>query len=145
MEKETVSLKRSKKLLILFVLLLYAVIILYLKFLRPGAYGLEDPAYNWIPFMDVYNFHGITSLLYNVAAFIPYGILIGLVKKNEIWFFIGGLVAGFLIELLQVVFKTGVFDMTSVVANLIGMAAGYFVYRLIADMFTKNKTEKKAA
>lgn len=145
MGENTVTFKMSRKRLILIVLIVYAAVIVYLKFFRPGAVGFEYPMYNWIPFMDMYNIHGVTSLLYNAAAFIPFGVLIGFVKKNAIWYMIGGLVSGFLLELLQIVCKTGVFDMTSVVANLIGMAAGYFVFRFIADLVKNKKTEKEAA
>ncbi len=145
MGNNTGAMKMSRKLLLLFALLLYVVVILYLKFFQSGLSGYVNPHYNWIPFSMYYTPQTVWFLLFNALVFVPYGLLAGYVKKNTLWFFSVGLSTCFIIELLQPLTRTGVFDLTTVIVNLIGMAAGYYAYKLIAGLIHKGKAKREAA
>jgi glycopeptide antibiotics resistance protein len=145
MGSDNATMKMSRKLLIFFALLLYVAAILYAKFLRPGIAPHEDASFNWIPFAIEYNSNAVTSLLLNALVFVPYGLLIAYIGKRALYFFGAGLVACFAIEFLQTVFHAGVFDITTIIADLIGMVAGYYVFRLVAGIICKGKTKKEAA
>lgn len=145
MENDPGTLKMSRKILIFFALLLYAAVILYAKFFRYDISISEYASFNWVPFAIEYDGISVRSLLINAAVFVPYGLLIGYLRKNAPWFFIAGFLVCFTIEFLQPLFHAGVCDMTTVAADLIGITAGYFVYRLIAGLVHRGKGKHTAA
>ena len=144
MGKDTATLKKSKKVLIFFAILVYVAAIFYAKFLQNGIPGNVNPHYNWIPFFIQYS-AAVRLLLFNALVFVPYGLLIAYIGKNKLWFFAVGLLVCFCMELLQPLAHTGIFEITTVIANLIGMVAGYFVFTFIAGLVKKKSIEKDAA
>lgn len=78
-----------------------------------------------------HNRHLAWQMFYNVLAFIPWGFLIpGVWKKMQSFRRIVGsaVIASGLIELLQLVFKCGLFEFDDVFHNVIGAMIGYGIW-----------------
>ena len=79
-------------------------------------------------------------LVGNVIFFIPIGYLL---RKYKIWE--AGLFAlsiEFNIELFQNVFKRGVFDVSDIVVNMVGIMIGYIVSRIVMGFVKRYSSEK---
>ena len=70
----------------------------------------------------------------NVLLFVPFGFLIPCVNPRCLgragFALLGGIVASTLIEGLQMIFGIGFCDIDDIIANAIGAAVGYVLYRL---------------
>ncbi|MGO0062976.1 VanZ family protein [Brevibacillus fluminis] len=67
----------------------------------------------------------------NIAAFLPFGVLIPMLYRTRFWRFITGFMAAILVlETLQAITRLGSFDVDDVISNTIGAAIGYAVYRV---------------
>ncbi|WP_107839804.1 VanZ family protein [Metasolibacillus meyeri] len=77
----------------------------------------------------------------NIAAFIPFGILVPLLMQINYKKFIGGfLLVIFGLETLQTLLYLGTFDIDDVISNTLGATIGYVAYKV---GFTSNLTVKK--
>ncbi|GFZ89001.1 hypothetical protein GCM10008018_38960 [Paenibacillus marchantiophytorum] len=95
---------------------------------------------NFTPFQSIssnvqmVSSHNIINLYGNIALFIPYGIfLVYLAKKQRISFlgvFMRALALSLSLEILQVVFAIGSFDVDDLILNVFGSLIGCFAARL---------------
>lgn len=72
------------------------------------------------------------NLLGNIAAFMPFGFFVPLLKKKYCGFFrctIFSALFSLFVETIQLVFKVGAFDVDDIVLNTIGGMAGYLLFR----------------
>lgn len=71
--------------------------------------------------------------LWNVLGFIPLGLLVCFAAKrlHLVLALLTGLFLSETIECMQVIFKRGVFDVSDLIANMIGTAIGCVVYMVI--------------
>lgn len=88
----------------------------------------------------------IWQILDNMLLFVPMGILYGELRKNGrpkrhketyelsrtgwIEVLLAGALASLAVELLQLVFRRGLFEFDDILNNTVGMAAGYTLYKL---------------
>ncbi len=88
----------------------------------------------------------IWQILDNMLLFVPMGILYGELRKigrpkrhkedyecgrtGWIGVFLTGALASLTVELLQLVFRRGLFEFDDILNNAVGMAAGYTLYKL---------------
>jgi len=75
----------------------------------------------------------IVNLVGNVAAFMPLGVILPILNTKNARFFRILVIAMFfsgLIELLQLVYHVGIFDVDDIFLNTCGAVLGYFVYLL---------------
>lgn len=75
----------------------------------------------------------IINLLGNVAAFMPFGFCVPLMKKKPVGALLILLLSfdlSLLIEVMQLIFKVGTFDVDDLFLNTIGGLAGYICLRL---------------
>lgn len=126
--------------------LIYTVFILYFMFFAfgRGDSGTEPGQYTfiWIP----ENFLSLPDLpdlfppsvmdlvsIGNIAAFIPFGILIPLLRPiTFVRFLIGFLVAILVLETIQALTFLGSFDVDDVLRNTLGACIGFAAYRIAA-------------
>lgn len=111
--------------------------------------NLENSAYfisqlqsgNVIPFKTIFinihslsGWHDFSNLVGNIVAFIPFGIFLVLLSKNNKLSFIGGLTLSLslslCLECLQVVFSLGIFDVDDLILNTSGGLLGYVSIKL---------------
>ena len=105
------------------------------------------PEYNLIPFKTIlgliinyryYEFEvWIYNLFGNLAAFIPLGLLLpvilGIKRKLAVTLAFSMLFL-LMAETAQLVFRVGVFDIDDIILNMIGVLAGYMLYKLISRL-----------
>jgi len=70
------------------------------------------------------------NLLGNIVLFVPIGLLLPLVfqKKSKVILWLGLLTYGIMPEILQVIFRSGIFDIDDIILNSLGVIAGYFLF-----------------
>ncbi|MGG0474509.1 VanZ family protein [Priestia aryabhattai] len=96
---------------------------------------------NLIPFAGsakVNNQIYFNEIIYNVLAFIPFGIYISMLKPN--WSFLKkiAVIAGvsLLFEVLQFIFAIGASDITDLIGNALGGIIGVGVYIVFCKLFS---------
>lgn len=88
----------------------------------------------WREALNNFSQHRWLNVLLNIAMFCPFGFLLPLLsRKLRKWYF--SIPAGFafslMIELLQLIFSRGVFDVDDLFCNTLGAMIGYFVVMVI--------------
>lgn len=136
---------RSLKVLARLGLMLYGVIVLYWMFVGFGREAhIEGPLrYNLVPFRTVSLYFDmdnglslisrLVNLLGNIVVFIPFGILIPLVKNRPIsWLKITlyAVPSILLLECLQMLLHVGSLDMDDLLLNMLGIWIGYGLFRI---------------
>jgi len=137
------QLKQQRK--IFFVItIFYTLFILYFLFFAFGRVGKADQI-NEYTFMflpnDFFRLPGLSDLLHptlmdfvgfgNVAAFIPFGILIPMLYRTSFVRFMMLFVVSILVlETIQALTFLGSFDMNDVIQNSLGAAIGFGAYKL---------------
>ncbi|MED3762137.1 VanZ family protein [Peribacillus frigoritolerans] len=109
--------------------------------------GLPDfREINLIPFAgsaNVNNQIDFNEIIYNVLAFIPFGIYISMLKSN--WSFLKRItvIAGvsLLFEGLQFIFAIGASDITDFMGNTLGGIIGVGVYSVFYKLFSTKATK----
>jgi len=138
---KAITFKVSRRLLFWIVFALYVFAIIYIKFFRYDVY-ISDSTYNWIPLARDFTHQAIFSLIVNALFLLPYGVLVSHVKKPIL--FGVGIAICLIIELLQPLFKAGIFDITTVIAEIIGVLLGYYIYKLLSLLALKNRVLRHA-
>jgi glycopeptide antibiotics resistance protein len=79
----------------------------------------------------------ITNILGNIAAFIPYGLLLPVVLKfNKIrLMLLHSFSLSLLIEVIQMIFRVGSFDVDDILLNTLGGFLGFMLLRFIRESF----------
>lgn len=120
---------------------LYFLGLLYVKFMRYDVY-ISDYEFNWIPFKSPINTQVLTSYILNLLFFLPLGVLVGLTPKHKTASYIGALALCFLLEILQPIFLSGIFDITTVLLSMAGVIAGFFAYKASTKILPLPLTNK---
>lgn len=139
--------KQQKVTLSLFII--YLVILTWIilfKMWLPAAPFPHTRSLNLIPFSESVIVNGRIAwneIIYNIVAFVPVGIYLGMLKPNQ----------SFLKKLLPIIGITGVYeisqyilavgasDITDIINNTLGGAAGLFVFSFLSGLW-KEKTRK---
>jgi glycopeptide antibiotics resistance protein len=103
---------------------------------------------NFIPFYSIYYYLisvqepievGLVNVLGNIVLFIPFGFLLPLawkearpLKKTVLYLFLTSL----LLEVIQLVFTIGAFDIDDTLLNTLGGAIGYFLLVLCRRLYS---------
>lgn len=134
---------------------LYIVLALYLLvlvklivFKYPPGITFSTTNANLIPFKTILGYLtgeptwkiAMRNLLGNIALLIPFGLLIGAqyqkIKYSRV--LLVGLFAGTILELLQVIFRSGILDIDDVILNFLGVVFGYFLFLFFKNIFKQN-------
>lgn len=136
--------------------LLYFCVLFYFLFFSEEmgrTFSERTYHYNLVPLKEIRRFlHywrtlGITAVFLNLAgnilAFMPFGSFLPMFSARcKKWRFtvLYSFELSLLVELLQLVFKVGSFDVDDLLLNTIGGMLGYLVYQMITH-FWKGKNE----
>ncbi len=126
-----------------FFLLIYLLILIYWMFFGFSRTQTAPLSYNIVPFDTIKNyftyFHHypfriwVINIIGNIAVFIPFGILIPLWNKryvNPILFLFMFVLGITILELLQISFRRGSFDVDDIILNTIGAFIGFIFIKL---------------
>lgn len=129
-----------------FALALYSIIIFWGLYFGPTARKvLKEFEYNFYPFRTIftyiigYNSNNkipfIINIIGNIVVLMPFGFLLPLAFKkqlNRLDKLLFATVTGILvIEMLQLVFKVGVFDVDDIILNSMGVVIGFVILKVI--------------
>lgn len=96
---------------------------------------------NLIPF---YYSNGVVLFFYfkevieNLLIFIPFGIYLKMLNKDNRKIFLSGCLFSIILEISQFILKLGVTDITDIITNSFGVAIGVYLYVLLEKIF-KNR------
>lgn len=133
--------------------ILYIVALTYFLFFseRYGRdVGLREYRYNLTLFKELGRFVtyrqqlGIESFIVNIfgniLAFAPFGFLLPIITpENRKWIKLALITFLFslTIELLQLVFKVGIFDVDDLLMNTLGGLLGYFIFTIVNELWKR--------
>ena len=145
MEKATT--RQAKLTFVLFIV--YLLILIWAIIFKLQFSFTELPHFrsvNRIPFAGsviINNRLDYDEIILNMAAFIPFGLYLSMLKPDGSFFKKVGIIAGvsLLFELSQFVFAIGATDITDLLSNTLGGAAGVGLYWGAAKLL-KDKTNK---
>ena len=111
--------------------------------------------YNVIPFREIRRFivyadllgpmAVISNLFGNIVIFMPFGFLVPILgrKKRKFWFTaLASFELSLSVECIQLVTKTGCFDVDDILLNTIGGVLGYIVF-VVCNLLRRRNERKK--
>ncbi|MDD6036906.1 MAG: VanZ family protein [Lachnospiraceae bacterium] len=126
--------------------LAYLLLLSYLLFFS-STYGRTAEMgfrYNLKPFFEIRRgityiekvgyYYVLVNIAGNVVAFMPFGFLLPLIshrKQNTIKILFGGLFFSLCAETIQLVSRTGAFDVDDLILNTVGAVLGYWCFVLL--------------
>ena len=146
--------KETWRIVAILAFLAYLLLLAYLLFFS-STYGRTVEMgyrYNLTPFLEIrrglehietvgYRYV-LVNIAGNVVAFMPFGFLLPLIterKMNTIKVFFFSLLLTICAELLQLVSRTGAFDVDDLILNTIGGVLGYWCYVLLLGRRRKKR------
>lgn len=112
---------------------------------QPGLLSQRLQSGNLIPFREItnslhyYSDHAMFNLVGNVAIFIPFGLLLGLMFHNGMRVVICAFFLSLGLETTQLLLMIGQFDVDDILLNTIGGFLGFLFYRIIISPFLNRK------
>ena len=94
-------------------------------------------------YLDAWNDFSLTewrNIILNILMFVPLGMLLPHIHRafcQARWTYLAGLGLTLLIEMTQLIFKCGIFELDDLMNNLAGAMIGYGFYRMIKDLRDK--------
>ena len=142
---------------VLFVL--YILVLIYFLFFadRYGqmAFAEREYHYNLVLFTEIRRFWTYreqlgflavaANLLGNVVGFMPFGMIVPLIRRNARGFFIitfSGFTLSLCVEVTQLMTKLGSFDVDDLIMNTLGTAAGYLIFAVCHSIYDKKRGRK---
>lgn len=138
---------------ILFVI--YFAVLFYFLFFSEEmgrTYSERTYHYNLVPFKEIVRFIRyrrvlgtgavVLNILGNVVAFMPFGAFLPIFSVRCRHFFYTALYSfelSLFVELLQLIFKVGTFDVDDLTLNLLGGVLGFLVYKGIIGVWEKTE------
>lgn len=141
--------KLSRTLWLMGFTLYLGVLVYFLFFAEMFGRDMEGRSYsyNLEPFREIIRFiryrHKLGSVAVilniagNIAVFIPFGIFVPVLFKHDmhLWQITFTVMsASLLIEVLQLVFRTGSFDVDDIILNTLGGMTGAGIYRMVMSL-----------
>ena len=138
--KEKKNIKLINVLFIIYCVLLVWIILFKLSISISDIFGLDKIRnINLIPFYYSYEVKGhFKEVLENLLIFIPFGIYLKMLNKNNKKVILYGFIFSLVLEISQFIFGLGATDITDVITNTSGTILGVLVYLILVKLF-KNK------
>ncbi len=128
-----------------FLFLIYMAVMVYFLFFSEGFHRTDGTLYQYnvnlfqeikrgfwcLEHGDIQYF--IVNVVLNVVAFVPFGFILPIISpKNRKLFnvFLLSLEMTLAIEILQMVFRVGIFDIDDIYMNTLGGTLGYVLYEI---------------
>lgn len=137
----------KNKYLIIIIILYLALLIKLIVFKYPPGMTFSVANANLMPFRTILDYLSgeptwrvaMRNLLGNIVLFIPFGFLLAFGYQTIKWrkVLLIGLSIGTSLELLQVIFKSGIFDIDDIILNFLGVVLGYLLFIFIYGVFKK--------
>ena len=130
------------------ILSLYIVILLYFTVI--GRYSHEEYElrlyyyYSYRRLIDHFDWHNLRQLVINIAMLVPVGFLLPMVfSKRKYWkTLFASMLLIILIEILQMLTKSGSCEIDDMINNLIGTLFGMALYRIASQLYRKQRLSK---
>ncbi len=140
---------RKNRRTIIVIFIVYLGLLAYFLFFseRMGREPGEEYMVNLVPFREIRRFAAYAkyfgekrfrlfalNIIGNVAAFIPFGLLLPTVRSRRHYFghaLASGILFSLLIETVQLVTRVGTFDVDDIMLNAAGCVIGYLLFRLL--------------
>ncbi|ATA60250.1 Hypothetical protein GS458_1807 [Geobacillus stearothermophilus] len=129
--------------------IIYLVFLVSILFFKDGVYHRQ---YNFIPLLNLFKYQNVNNdifiinIISNIFMFIPLGIVALLFIKNKLFNYLQVfLYTSLFIELIQFIFKRGIFDIDDIILNTIGGFIGVYLtqkFLLKLTFRTLNKNSK---
>jgi len=110
--------------------------------------GTQARPANWTPFATILPYLmgekgfliGAINILGNILLLVPIGFFMPLAAPKSNWksAVLFGIVLALFIELSQVIFQVGIFDIDDVLLNVVGLLLGYGIYHFLPKFGSKN-------
>ncbi|MFA5360149.1 MAG: VanZ family protein [Patescibacteria group bacterium] len=123
------------------------VLMKLLIFKYPSAIMFEIVNGNYVPFKTIFSYIGgeptwdiaIRNLGGNVLLFAPLGFFVPLLRRSSAWksVLIAALIISTALEIIQGIFKVGVFDVDDILLNIFGAIIGFGIYVCLKLVFAK--------
>jgi len=112
-----------------FICLFYLLVVTVSKILYFHLFQTfyNESIFNFIPFARI-TLVSYKFIILNILIFIPVGIFYKLMSTKSIFKIIILVLFSFLLEVLQAVLKIGVFDISTIIFNMIGFFIGIYVF-----------------
>lgn len=136
---------------------LYFIVLFYLLFFSEEmgrTYTEREYHYNLMPFHEIRRFITyskvlgfkavILNLVGNIAAFMPFGSFLPIYTKRcrNVWYTVFySFELSLLVEILQLVFKVGSFDVDDLLLNTLGGLLGFLVYKAVMHAWKRKQSE----
>lgn len=149
--------KKRRRLAAGILFVLYFAVLFYFLFFSEEmgrTYSERTYHYNLVPLKEIGRFIRyrkslgieavILNIVGNVVAFVPFGIFLPIFSRQCRSFFFTLLYSfelSLLVELLQLIFRVGSFDVDDLLLNTLGGAAGFLIYAIMARI--GNYVEKR--
>ena len=116
------------------------------------TFGQEHYRYNLVPFREIERFwnhrhelgiHSLYNLAGNILGFVPAGFFIPMLWRNKRGFLFTVCVTfqmSLLVEILQLIYRVGSFDVDDLLLNTLGGVLGYLLLTLIGRWRNYEKT-----
>lgn len=143
-----VKIQMKTKLFLISIILYSAILLKLVVFKYPPGVSFIFGDANLVPFKTILEYlsgepnRGVTvrNLLGNIIVLIPFGFQFAAMYQKLKWSraLLIGIVAGGVLEILQVIFKSGIFDVDDIVLNAFGVVLGYVLYKYFRYVFKRN-------
>lgn len=137
----------GKKIIIISIILYSVLILKLIVFKYPSGITFSTANANLIPFKTILGYLtgeptwriAMRNLLGNIVVLAPFGFLIAILYQNIKWsrVLLIGVFTGVILELLQVIFKSGILDIDDIILNSLGVVIGYLLFVFIYEVFKK--------
>lgn len=134
---------------------LYIILVLYLLLLiklivfkYPFGITFSFINANLIPFKTILGYISgeptwkiaMRNLLGNIILLIPLGFLFAGIYQKLKWkgVLLVGLITGTILESLQILFRSGIFDVDDILLNFVGVFMGYLLFIYFSNVLKKN-------
>ena len=138
---------------------LYVLILVYLLFFSEGYGRVADAErefrYNFVPFVEIRRFWVyrdqlgmfavFTNIFGNVIGFIPYGFILPVIThrcRNGFFIILSGFALSLTVETIQLVTRSGCFDVDDLILNTLGAAMGYLIFAVCDHLRRKHYGKK---
>jgi len=136
-----------KKIIIISIILYSVLILRLIVFKYPSGITFSTANANLIPFKTILGYLtgeptwriAMCNLLGNIVVLAPFGFLIAILYQNIKWsrVLLIGVFTGVILELLQVILKSGILDIDDIILNSLGVVIGYLLFVFIYGVFKK--------
>lgn len=153
-EKHEFLSRKHRNVARIFFLIYFAILFYFLFFSEKmgRTYSERTYHYNLVPFHEIgrfikyYQVIGMKAVLLNivgnVVAFMPFGTFFSIYSKRCRKFLYTAFYSmeiSLLVELLQLVFKVGSFDVDDILLNTLGGVLGYLAYMVCEKIYQKKR------